>query len=98
MKIRWTIWKDRFVEKFQRKHGISIAEVEQVLYSGAHFRKAERGRVRGEDVYAAYGRTAAGRYVVVFFIFKKPDGALPISARTMTHSERRYYARKRQKG
>ena len=73
-------------------------EVEQVLCSGAHFRKVQKGHIRGEHVYTSYGRTEAGRYVIVFFIFKKPDGALPISARDMTHSERRYYARKTQKG
>ncbi len=97
MRIRWTIWKHRFVEKFERKHRISIEEVEQVLSCGAHFRKAAKGRVRGEDVYAAYGRTAAGRYIIVFFILKKPDGALPISARDMSRSERRYYEKKTQK-
>lgn len=58
------------------------------------FRKAAKGRVRGEDVYAAYGRTEAGRHVIVFFVFKKPDSALPISARDMSRSERRHYDKK----
>ena len=98
MRIRWTIWKERFVEKFQQKHGIRMEEVEEVLSAADHFRKAAKGRVRGEDVYAAYGRTVAGRYVVVFFVFKKPDGALPISARDMSRSERRYYEKKNKKG
>lgn len=97
MRIRWTIWKERFIEKFQRKHGIDIEEVEEVLMNADLFRKAAKGRVRGEDVYAAYGRTDAGRYVIVFFIFKKPDGALPISARDMSRSERRYYEKKTEK-
>jgi uncharacterized DUF497 family protein len=42
-------------------------------------------------VYAAYGQTRAGRYLVVFFIRKPQAGALPISAREMTSPERRYY-------
>jgi uncharacterized DUF497 family protein len=96
MMIQWTIWKDQFVEKIQQKHGVSIEEVEEVLASKAHFRKAEKGRIRGEDVYVAYGQTTAGRYIVVIFIFKKPDCALPVSARDMSHSERRYYEKKRQ--
>ena len=33
----------------------------------------------------------AGRYLVVFFISKPQNMALPISARDMTNSERRYY-------
>lgn len=98
MRIRWTIWKERFVEKFRQKHGLRIEEVEEVLRVADHFRKAAKGRIQGEDVYAAYGRTAAGRYVIVFFVFKKPDGALPISARDMSRSERRYYEKKTQKG
>jgi hypothetical protein len=93
MRIRWTIWKEQFIEKLRWKHGVGPAEVEEVLRSGAHFRKAERGRVEGENLYAAYGRTDAGRYLVVFFIFKKPDGALPISGRDMTQAERRYYGK-----
>jgi uncharacterized DUF497 family protein len=95
MRVRWTVWKDQFIDKIQQKHGVSVEEVEEVLTSKAHFRKAEKGRVRGEDVYAAYGQTRAGRYIVTFFIFKKPDGALPISARDMKQSERRYYEKKR---
>jgi hypothetical protein len=30
----------------------------------------ERGKIDGEDVYAAYGRTDGGRYVTVVFIRK----------------------------
>jgi uncharacterized DUF497 family protein len=93
MRIQWTIWKEQFIEKLRWKHGVCPAEVEEVLRSRAHFRKAERGHVAGEDVYAAYGRTDAGRYLVVFFIFKQPDGALPISGRDMTQAERRYYGK-----
>jgi uncharacterized DUF497 family protein len=63
--------------------------------------KVEKGRVKGEDVFAlltdgfafryeAFGQTSAGRYLVVFFI-RKSEAALPISARDMTDSERRYY-------
>ena len=95
MKVRWTVWKNQFLEKIQCKHGINAEEVEEVITSGTHFRKAEKGRVRGEDVYVVYGQTTEGRYIVVFFIFKKPDCALPISARDMTLSERRYYEKKR---
>jgi uncharacterized DUF497 family protein len=48
--------------------------------------------MKGEDLYVAYGETAAGRNLVVFFIHKRHNAAaLPISARDMTASERRYY-------
>ena len=93
MRIEWTIWKDQFVEKLRLKHGVDPTEVEEVLRSDAHFRKAERGHVRGEDVYAAYGRTLAGRYLVVFFVLKESNAGMPISGRDMTNSERRYYGK-----
>jgi uncharacterized DUF497 family protein len=85
------IWKDRFVEKIAGKHHISTDEVEEVLFSEPHIRFAEKGRVKGENLYVAYGQTATGRYLVVFFIRKVQNAALPISARDMTASERRYY-------
>jgi len=85
------IWKDRFVNKIAEKHGVTAGEVEEILFSEPHIRLAERGRVKGEDLYVAYGQTAAGRYLVVFFIRKRRTAALPITARNMTQSERRYY-------
>jgi uncharacterized DUF497 family protein len=42
-------------------------------------------------MYAAYGQTETGRYVIIFFIHKPPMAALPISAREMSHAERKYY-------
>jgi len=85
------IWKDVFVDKLAVKHGVSVEEVEEVLFSKAHFRLVEQGRVEGEDVYAAYGQTDGGRYLIIFFIRKHGTAALPISARDMTQAERRYY-------
>jgi uncharacterized DUF497 family protein len=91
MQLFEVIWKEQFVEKLFVKHGVTTDEVEQVLFSYPHVRKAQKGRVKGEDVYVAYGQTESGRYLVVFFIRKNQTSALPISARDMTESERRYY-------
>ena len=95
MRIQWIIWKDQFVEKLRTKHGVAPREAEEALRTGAHFRKAEKGRIPGEDLFAAYGRSSAGRYLLVLFVFKRPDTALPISARDMTDAERKYYARRK---
>lgn len=91
MELYDVIWKEQFVEKLAVKHGVSVEEVEEVLFSGPHIRRAERGRVEGEDLYVAYGQTDAGRYLSIFFILKTGTAALPISARDMTTAERRYY-------
>jgi uncharacterized protein len=85
------IWNDKFVSKIKEKHSISTDEVEEVLFSRPHVRRAETGRVKGEHLYVAYGQTGAGRYLVVFFIRKPRAAALPISAREMTRAERRYF-------
>jgi hypothetical protein len=50
------IWKDQFVEKLATKHGITTEEAEEVLFSEPHIRLAEKGRVKDEPLYAAYGQ------------------------------------------
>jgi hypothetical protein len=85
------IWKDIFVEKISIKHAVETEEVEQVLFSKPHVRLFEKGHVKGENLYAAYGQTTSGRYLIVFFVLKNQTAALPISARDMTPSERNYY-------
>lgn len=95
MLLRYVIWKDAFVHKIAEKHGVLTDEVEDILFSGPHVRKAQKGRVKGEDLYAAYGQTFEGRYLIVLFIHKPPGAGLPISARDMTHSERKYYNERR---
>ncbi|MDI6752731.1 MAG: BrnT family toxin [bacterium] len=93
MRLYEIIWKDKFVHKIEHKHKVTTDEVEEVLFSKPHIRQAEKGRIEGEDLYVAYGQTEAGRYLVIFFVRKHQTTALPISARDMTQSERRYYER-----
>ncbi|MEK7278270.1 MAG: BrnT family toxin, partial [Chloroflexota bacterium] len=66
----------------------------QVLANQPLFRLVEKGHRPGEDVYAALGRTNAGRYLTVFFVYKKDQRALVISAREMTRPERKAYERR----
>ena len=75
---------DFFIEKLWRKHRVRTEEVEEVLYGSPKIRFIEKGDVKGEDVYAAMGRSRAGRYLMVFFINKTDNSALIISARDMT--------------
>jgi len=96
MKLYEIIWKDQFVEKLEAKHGVYTEEVEQVLFSKPHIRRAKKGHVKGEGLYAAYGQTDSGRYLIVFFIHKENIAALPISARDMSDSERKYYERQKE--
>lgn len=91
MVLTQIIWKARFIEKLAVKHGVSVEEAEEVLRAKPHIRKVGRGHVKGEHVYAAYGQSNAGRYLMVFYIRKLTGAFLPISARDMEDAERRYY-------
>jgi len=91
LRLQDVVWIEKFASKIEEKHSVSTEEVEEVLFSRPHVRRAEKGKVRGEHLYVAYGQTTTGRYLVVFFIRKPRAAALPISARGMTLSERRYY-------
>ncbi len=87
-------WLPQFVDKIEGKHGVLPEEVEEVFCNRPKYRRAQRGRVEGEDLYYAYGQTDAGRYVLVVFIYKTGRVALVISARDMDSRERTHHARK----
>ena len=95
MAIRRIIWKELFIEKLAAKHGVSLTEVEEILSTKPHIRKMNKGRVKGENVYAAYGQTEGGRYLITFYILKLTGAILPISARDMDDAERKYYGRQK---
>ena len=94
MKITGIIWLREVVEKLARKHNLTTEEVEEALRSVRRFLFIETGDVEGEDLYAAMGRTEAGRYIVIYFVHKRTGEALVVSARNMTRREKRYYAKK----
>ena len=94
MKITDFIWINEFVDKLEIKHHVDPEEVEQVFANQPRMRRISLGKFRGEDVYRALGQTNAGRYLVVFFIYKQTGEALTISARDMDPQERRSYAKK----
>ena len=81
-------------EKCQ-KHGVSVEEVEEVLAAKPHIRKVAKGNVKGENVYAAFGQTLGGRYLIIFYIRKRDGAILPISARDMDDGERNYYGKQK---
>lgn len=91
MHVADLIWLPDIVDKLEWKHQVSQAEVESILFRRPLFRKAQKGHIAGEDVYAALGQTEAGRYLIVFFIYKLSKKTLILSARDMDDHERRQY-------
>ena len=93
MRIEEIIWLEEIVEKLWRKHAVEMYEVLEVLGSRPRFLFVEKGHRLDENLYLALGRTEAGRYLSVFFVFKLSRQALIVSARDMTAAERKRYER-----
>ena len=91
MKITEFLWVDEIIEKLEQKHNVQQYEIREVFANHPYFRFVEKGHLPNENVYAAFGQTATGRYLIVFFIYKKNKRAFILSARSMTHGERRKY-------
>ncbi|HRI56565.1 MAG TPA: BrnT family toxin [Anaerolineae bacterium] len=88
------LWLPDIIEKLDAKHNVQPYEVEEIFMGQPNFRRIERGKIHGENLYTALGQTEAGRYLIVYFI-RKPGGvALVISARDMDPRERRQYGHK----
>jgi len=94
MRIVDIIWLPQVIDKLDSKHNLTPEEVEEALFGNPMYRKVQKGHIPGEDLYAALGRTNAGRYLIVFFIYKPSREALILSARDMDDKERRQYERK----
>jgi uncharacterized DUF497 family protein len=94
MYIENIIWLPEIVDKLAWKHHVTPQEVEEVLFDNPLYRKIQKGHIPGENLYAALGQTDAGRYLIVFFVYKTTREALLISARDMSKKERRQYEKR----
>ena len=94
MKISGLIWLAEIVDKLDWKHQVQQEEVREIFRRRPKYRFVEKGHRRGENVYVAQGRTEAGRYLQVFFVYKADQRALILSARNMTSAEKRTYGKK----
>ncbi|MBI4769509.1 MAG: BrnT family toxin [Chloroflexi bacterium] len=97
MDIARVLWLPEIEDKLSEKHHVLVEEVEAVLFGAPHIHFVEKGHREGQDVYAAYGQTEAGRYLVVLFVLKSPREALILSARDMDGKERKLHGRRQGK-
>jgi uncharacterized DUF497 family protein len=88
------LWLPDIIDKLIVKHHVSQEEAEEVFFNNPRFRFVEKGFRPDENVYVVGGQTDAGRYLVVFFIYKQDKTALILSARDMDKKERKRYERK----
>ncbi|MDQ1317386.1 MAG: uncharacterized protein QG588_1038 [Candidatus Poribacteria bacterium] len=85
------IVREDVLEHIEQKHNIQEHEVYEIFDNYPYIRRIEKGERPGEDIYSAFGRTNAGRYLIVFFIKKRNGHSLIRSARDMTLTERKRY-------
>lgn len=91
MRIKEFCWRPDRVEHIAR-HSVTVAEVEEAVFE---YRKGRVGESRPADrdpeetVCEYYGRTEAGRYLMVALLYVGQGLAMPLTARDMTRSERR---------
>lgn len=95
MNIDYIVCPEEIEEKLTNKHHVTVREARQALLNNPRIRFAEKGYIEGDDVYGAFGQTFGGRYLAIFFVFKRNDNtAIIISARDMSQKERKSYDRK----
>lgn len=94
MYIENIIWLPHIVDKLAWKHNVTPQEVEEILFDNPLYRKVQKGHIPGENLYAALGRTEAGRFLIVLFVYKTTHEALLVSARDMTKKEIKQYERR----
>jgi uncharacterized DUF497 family protein len=88
------VWPTEIANKVATKHRVTPDEAEEIFFNSPRYRFVESGHREGEDVYSAGGQTDAGRYLIVFFIYKGDNTALILSARDMDAAERKRHERK----
>jgi uncharacterized DUF497 family protein len=94
-RIDFIVCLEEIIKKLATKHNVTEQEARQVLFNNPRIRFAENGYVAGDDVYAAFGQTFAGRYLSKFFVYKPGNKtAVIISSRDMSQKERKVYGRK----
>jgi len=84
-------------DKLIWKHNVFRYEIEEAIENKPLFRFERKGKYPDEHVYSAMSVTDSGRFLVIFFVYKKNKDALIITARDMTKKERQYYAKYKRK-
>ncbi|OIN97584.1 hypothetical protein AUJ66_02550 [Candidatus Desantisbacteria bacterium CG1_02_38_46] len=88
MKIESFVWDDKNIEHISH-HGVNPDEAEEIFISKYFLLKTR------QDRYMAFGKTFAGRYLIVVFEFlESARGIQVITARDMDEKEKKLYRRK----
>ena len=89
------LWGPDRVEHIARHH-LTPEAIEEAVFDDPDrrlFRGPRSERDQTRHIYYAYGRTEAGRYLLVVLLDLGRGQALPVTARDMTPRERQRYGR-----
>ena len=89
-------WDIHNADKIWKKHEVPTGEAEEAFFDGGLKVLPDVRHSRGEGRYYALGKSRLGRMLFVCFTLRK-DKIRVISARDMSHKERRHYHEKVQK-
>jgi hypothetical protein len=95
--IEQLFWRGDRIEHIAR-HSITPEEVEEALFDdrgGVLLRVGPAERNPEETIYRYFGRTSAGRYLMVVLLDLGEGLAMPITAREMTRQEWRRFDERR---
>jgi len=85
-------WDDGNSGKNWEKHGVADFEAEEIFFNRPFIVRHDAAHSSDEENRSgAFGRTDKGRYLFVAFTVRRTLIRV-ISARVMTHRERRFYA------
>jgi hypothetical protein len=90
-------WRDDRIEHIAG-HSITPDEVEEALFEdrdGLLLRVGPAERNPDETIYRYFGRTSAGRHLMIVLLYIGGGLAMPITAREMTRQERRRFDERR---
>ena len=85
MRIENITWDDDTADHISR-HAVSPEEVEELLFNDSDLPRIMRGK---ENRYLAYGKTNAGRFLLVVLIIANRKTRI-ITARDMTDREKKF--------
>jgi uncharacterized DUF497 family protein len=83
--VRWDEWSEDHIDA----HRVGTAEVEGVIFD-----RASEQRTGREGTVEVYGRTDAGRRLLVVVVDEGRGVCFVVTARDMTDSERRLYEKR----
>lgn len=86
--FRWNAWNVGHIAE----HGVSVEEAEYVVNHG---RRPWPEKI-GEGKWRVWGRTDAGTYLQVVYVFSPEDTVFVIHAMPLTEKQKRQYRRRTQ--